>query len=85
MNMASAGKLHAFEITIDATGTPISTSWRHDGFKGPQPSGLSSADAFTKKTFDEKTIDGRYKSAKERDFFGNTFSFDVTFHADITR
>src|SRR3954470_12829647 len=47
-DLAEAGKLHAFEIIIDASGTPISTAWRHDGFNGPQPSGLSSADVFTK-------------------------------------
>ena len=85
MKMADAGKLHAFEITINAEGTPITTTWRHNGFKGPIPSGLSSADVFTKKTFDGKTVDGRYKSAKEKEFFGNTYSFDVAFRADITR
>ena len=85
IELAKAGKLHAFEITLDATGTPISTSWRHDGFKGPIPSGLSSADVFTKKIFDGKTVDGRYKSAKPKEFFGNTYDFDVTFRAAITR
>ena len=85
MKMADAGKLHAFEITINAEGTPITTTWRHNGFKGPIPSGLSSADVFTKKTFDGKTVDGHYKSAKEKEFFGNTYSFDVAFRADITR
>ena len=84
MKMADAGKLHAFEITIDAEGKPISTKFQHNGFKGPSPSGLSSADVFTKKTFDGKTVDARYKSAKPSEFFGNTYEFDVTFHADIT-
>jgi hypothetical protein len=85
MHMADAGKLHAFEITIDADGKPISTAYRHDGFKGPSPSGLSSEDVLTKKTFDGKTVDGRYKSAKPHEFFGNTYAFDVAFRADITR
>ena len=85
IHMADAGKLHAFEITIDAEGKPISTAFRHNGFKGPSPSGLSSEDVFTKKTFDGKTVDGRYKSAKQKEFFGNTYTFDVTFRADITR
>ena len=85
MKMATAGKLHAFEITINAEGTPITSTWRHNGFKGPVPSGLSTADVFTKKTFDGKTVEGRYKSAKEKEFFGNTYSFDVAFRADITR
>jgi hypothetical protein len=85
MRMKDAGKLHTFEITLNAEGTPISTSWKHNGFKPPSPSGLSSADVFTKKTFDGKTVDGRYKSAKEKEFFGNTYSFDVAFRADITR
>src|SRR5690242_20873199 len=49
IGMAKEGKLHAFEITINAEGAPISTAWRHDGFKGPMPSGLSSEDVFTKK------------------------------------
>jgi hypothetical protein len=85
IHMADTGKLHAFEITIDAEGKPISTAFRHNGFKGPSPSGLSSEDVFTKKTFDGKTVDGRYKSAKQKEFFGNTYTFDVTFRADITR
>ena len=85
IKMADAGKLHAFEITIDAGGKPISTVFRHNGFKGPSPSGLSSADVFTKKTFDGKTIEGRYKSAKQHEFFGSTYAFDVSFKADITR
>src|ERR1700690_3504629 len=51
IHMADAGKLHAFEITIDAEGKPISTAFRHNGFKGPSPSGLSSEDVFTEKTF----------------------------------
>ena len=81
--MAKSGKLHAFEIVIDASGAPISTTWRHDGFKGPTPSGLSSADVFTKKTFDGKVVEGGYKSAAPGDFFDNTYSFDVTFRAPI--
>jgi hypothetical protein len=85
IHMADAGKLHAFEITIDAEGKPISTAFRHNGFKGPSPSGLSSEDVFTEKTFDGKTVDGRYKSAKQKEFFGNTYAFDVTFRAEITR
>ena len=39
----------------------------------------------TKKTFDGKTVEGRYKSAKPHEFFGNTYAFDVSFKADITR
>src|ERR1039457_498981 len=85
IHMADADKLHAFEITIDAEGKPISTAFRHKGFKGPSPSGLSSEDVFTKKMFDGKTVDGRYKSAKPHEFFGNTYSFDVAFKAEITR
>jgi hypothetical protein len=85
MRMADAGKLHAFEITLGADGTPISSAFHHNGFKGPSPSGLSSADVFTKTTFDGKTVDARYKSAKEKEFFGNHYTFDVAFRADITR
>ena len=83
MDMAKSGKLHAFEITIDAQGAPISTTWRHDGFNGPTPSGLSSADVFTKRTFDGKTVDASYKSAAPEEFFGNTYAFDVSFRAAI--
>lgn len=82
-DMAKAGKLHAFEITIDASGAPISTSWRHDGFKGPTPSGLSSSDVFTKRVLDGKIVDASYKSAAGDAFFGNTFAFDVTFRAAV--
>lgn len=85
IHMADAGKLHAFEITIDADGKPISTAFRHNGFKNASPSGLSSDDVFTKKVFDGKTVDGRYTSARQKEFFGNTYAFDVAFRADITR
>ena len=83
IGMAKEGKLHAFEITIDAGGTPISTAWRHDGFKGPMPSGLSSADVFTKKVLDGKVVEASYKSAGDAEFFDNTYSFDVTFRATV--
>lgn len=82
-DLAKAGKLHAFEITIDATGTPVSTAWRHDGFTGPMPSGLSTADVFTKKVLDDKVVEGSYKSAEEAEFFGNHYAFGVTFRAAI--
>ncbi len=85
IHMADAGKLHAFEITIDADGKPISTAFRDAGFKKASPSGLSSEDVFTKKTFDGKTVEGRYKSAKTHEFFGDTYAFDVSFKADVTR
>ena len=84
IDLADAGKLHAFEIIIDASGTPISTAWRHNGFTTPAPSGISSADVFTKKVLDDKFVEGSYKSAEESEFFGNTSSFDVTFRAPIT-
>ena len=83
VEMAKQGKLHAFEITIDASGTPVSTAWRHDGFNGPMPSGLSSDDVFTKKVFDGKVVEGTYKSGPNDEFFGNTYAFDVSFRADI--
>lgn len=84
IHMADAGRLHAFEITIDADGKPISTAFRDSGFKKASPSGLSSEDVFTKKTFDGKTVEGRYKSAKPHESFGETYAFDVSFKADIT-
>ena len=83
--MAEAGRLHAFEIIIDASGTPISTAWRDNGFKGPTPSGLSSADPFTKSVLDGKVVAGNYKSAEPAEFFGNTYAFDVTFRAPIAQ
>jgi hypothetical protein len=85
IHMADAGKLHAFEITIDADGKVVSTAFRDAGFKKASPSGLSSEDVFTKKTFDGKTVEGRYKSAKTHEFFGETYAFDVSFRADIAR
>ncbi|HTS01151.1 MAG TPA: hypothetical protein VMN04_01390 [Thermoanaerobaculia bacterium] len=83
IHMADAGKLHAFEITIDADGKPISTAFRDNGFRKASPSGLSSADVFTKKVFDGKTVEASYRSAKEKEFFGDTYAFDVSFRADI--
>jgi hypothetical protein len=84
-DLAKAGKLHAFEITIDATGIPVSTAWRHNGFTGPMPSGLSSADVFTKTVLDDKVVEGSYKSAEEAEFFGNHYAFDVAFRAAIAQ
>ena len=84
-DLAAAGKLHAFEIIIDAAGTPISTAWRDNGFKGPMPSGLSSADVFVKSVLDGKVVAGSYKSAEPAEFFGNTYAFDVTFRAAVAR
>jgi hypothetical protein len=83
IHMADAGKLHAFEITFGADGVPTSTAFRDNGFKKASPSGLSTADVFTKKVFDGKTIEGGYKSAKPHEFFGDTYSFDVSFRADV--
>jgi hypothetical protein len=83
-DLADAGKLHAFEIVIDASGTPVSTVWRDNGFKGPTPSGLSTADPFTKMVLDGKFVEGSYRSAEPAEFFGNTYAFDVTFRAAIT-
>jgi len=83
IHLSEKGKLHALEITLDGSGKPIAADWRHDGFKEAAPSGLSSADVFTKKTLDDKNIEGGYKSASEHEFFGSTFSFDVTFRAAI--
>lgn len=83
IHMAEAGKLHAFEITIDAEGRAISTAFRDNGFKGASPSGLSSADVFTKKVFDGKTVEASYKSAKPHEFFGDVYAFDVAFKADV--
>ncbi len=85
IHMADAGKLHAFEITLDADGKPISTAFRDNGFKKASPSGLSSEDVFTKKVLDAKAVAGSYKSAKVHDFFGEKYSFDVSFSAEITR
>ena len=85
IHMADAGRLHALEITFDADQKPISTSFRHNGFTKASPSGLSSEDVFEKKTFDGRTVGGRYRSAKPHEFFGNIYSFDVSFKAGIAR
>ncbi len=84
IKLADKGKLHAFEITIDASGKPISTVWRSNAFKGPAPSGLSSADVFTKTVLDDKFVEGGYKSAEPGEFFGSTYAFDVTFRAAVS-
>jgi hypothetical protein len=77
--LAAAGKLHAFQITIDSTGTPISTSFYDNAFKEASPSGGDSSDVFTKKSFTSNSLEGSYKSSETHDFFGSTYSFDVTF------
>ncbi len=83
IKLAEKGKLHAFEITIDASGKPVSTVWRSNAFKGPAPSGLSTADVFTKTVLDGKFVEGGYKSAEPGEFFGSTYAFDVTFRAAV--
>lgn len=85
MEMARAGKLHAFEMTLNPAGKPISTSWRHRGFKDASPSGLSSSDVFVAKTLDKQTVDASYKAAKPHSFFGSTYDFDLNFRTDIAR
>lgn len=77
------GKLHAFEITLNASGTPVSTSFRHEGFSGPSPSGLDSSDVFAKKSITAKAVDARYTSSAEHEFFGDTYSFAVSFRLAI--
>jgi hypothetical protein len=84
ISLGNSGKLHAFEMVIERNGKPVATSWRHNGFKGPQPSGLSSDDVFPKNVLDDKFIEGGYKSAKDGEFSGNTYAFDVTFRTLIT-
>lgn len=83
--LADAGKAHIFEVIINSDGKPISTMWRHNGFKGPTPSGLSTADVFTAKTFDGKIVEGSYKSKEPAEFFGNTSAFDVSFRAAVVK
>lgn len=85
MEMAKAGKLHAFEMTLNPAGKPISTSWRHRGFKDASPSGLSSSDVFVAKTIDKQVVDASYKAAKPQSFFGHAYDFDLSFRASIVR
>jgi hypothetical protein len=82
-DLADAGKIHTFEITLNAKGIPVSSTFHHEGFKGPTPSGLDSSDPFTKKTFTTTRIVAGFKSAAEHEFFGETYAFDVTFALPI--
>jgi hypothetical protein len=82
-DLADSGAIHTFEITLNAKGVPVSSSFHHGGFTVPSPSGLDSADVFTKRTFTAKSIDASYKSAAEHEFFGDTYAFDVTFRLAI--
>lgn len=84
IHMADAGNLHAMEIVFDAEAKVISTSFRDKAFKA-SPSGVSSDDVFEKKTFDGKTVSGRFRGAKPHEFFGDVYSFDVTFEAPVAR
>ena len=84
IHMADAGTLHAMEVVFDADAKVISTSFRDKGFKA-SPSGVSSDDAFEKKTFDATTVAGRFRSAKPHEFFGDVYAFDVTFDAPVAR
>ncbi len=82
-DLADAGKIHTFEITINSKGIPVSSSFHHNGFKGPSPSGLDSSDPFTKKTFAAKRIVASFKTSAEHEFFGDTYAFDVTLSLPI--
>jgi hypothetical protein len=82
--LAKNGKAHIFEITIDASGTPISTAFRHSGFSGPPPSGVDSSDVLTKTILSTTDIAARYRSTTPKEFFGDTFGFDVSFHLPIS-
>jgi hypothetical protein len=84
IHMADAGQLHALEIILDADAKVISTSFRDKSFKA-SPSGVSSSDVFEKKAFDGTTVAGRFRSTTPHEFFGDTYSFDVTFDAPIAR
>lgn len=82
--LARSGKAHIFEITIDADGKPVSTSFHHAGFTGPSPSGLDSTDVFTKQNITATAVGARYQSSAAHEFFGTTYTFDVTFRLPIT-
>lgn len=82
-DLAESGAIHTFEITLNAKGVPVSSSFHHGGFTVPSPSGLDSADVFTKRIFTSKSVDASYKSSTEHEFFGDTYAFDVTFRLAI--
>ncbi len=82
--LAKNGKAHIFEITVDASGTPISTAFRHSGFSGPPPSGVDTSDVFTKTTLSTTDVEARYRSTTSKEFFDDTFGFDVMFHLPIS-
>jgi hypothetical protein len=84
IHMADAGTLHAMEVIFSADAKVISTSFRDKAFKA-SPSGVSSDDVFEQKTFDGKTVAGRFRSTKPHEFFGDVYSFDVTFDAPVAR
>jgi hypothetical protein len=84
IHMADEGRLHAMEVIFSADGKVISTSFRDKAFKA-SPSGVSSDDVFEQKTFDGKSVAGRFRSTKPHEFFGDVYSFDVTFDAPVAR
>jgi hypothetical protein len=61
----------------------VSTSFHHGGFSGPSPSGVDSSDVFTKRVLTASTIDARYASVPGHEFFGSTYSFDVSFKLPV--
>ena len=83
MKLAAKGTIHTFDIIVNAAGVPISSSFRHNGFVGPSPSGFDSSDIFTKKMYSTKAIDARFRSADVHEFFGDTYAFDVSFRLPI--
>jgi hypothetical protein len=83
-NLASKGTIHTFEIILNSAGVPVSSSFRHGGFKGPSPSGFDTSDVLTMKSFSSKRVEARFKSAKEHEFFGDTYAFDVSFALSVS-
>jgi hypothetical protein len=85
IDLAKAGKLHCLEVTIDAAKAPISVTLRHQALKMPQ-SGGSSYEVFEAKTFDGKTISGRfYRKQPGMTFDDIPYTYDVTFEAVVTK
>ena len=83
--LAATGKVHTFEITIDRTGKPVSSTFNNNAFTGPSPSGLDSSDVLTVRTLVAKSLEATYRSAEVHDFFGSQYSFDVAFNVPISK
>lgn len=81
VELADSGKLHAIRVEIDDQEEPT-VILALSGELGAMVSGNRLA-AFDAIRFNEKEIEGTLRTREEKEFMGQTYSYDVTFNAAV--